>query len=511
MIKRSIDRDNYYKALNLTQDPFQDGYSKSTFFTTPELQHRLDLLRHLLEFSQQILLVKGVSKVGKSTFCQHLMAAVDADWIICQIKASEKTGPDTLVKAMLHEHMGKTEDTFETIAGLNRYLEFCNLNSRVPILIIDDVDNLNQASLRFIFQLMEFKEQDTFIRVVLVGQESFLQRLNRVAEELSNNTLIHSVTIPAFTPEQTTAYLRHRLRVCGGREDMFTEKEESRIHKVAAGVAGDINFLARQGLSDPAELVPSKAVSKSIEKNSKKSAQIFKLMFASLALTLSIIALWLYWQEGRQIETKTVLLNLPPEPMPVAAKVTNETDRYSAEPLPDAWLESQVELTPSSVSTEIAAPPSVEQQSVQQNNTIQEEEKTSVNRPVQTSSAVDTTPDPAATVAPGVVSGIGAEFDKMKGDEWLRAQSDHSYVLQLIGAVELATITHFLQQARLDREKIALFKTKQSGKDWYVLVYGLYSDPEKARAAITSLPKNVQAEDPWPKSIASIHAAMKGP
>lgn len=494
MVKQSFARGDYFKALNLDQDPFQSNYSKLSFFTTPELQHRLDLIKHLLEFSQQILLVRGLPKVGKTAFCQHLKATSDAEWINHQIDATEDIGPDALVKTILREHKDMLEESSETIAALNSYLEHCNLNARVPILFVDNVDKLNQASLRFIFQLMEFREQGTFIRVVLIGQETFLQRLNEIAEELSNTGLIHSITIPAFNSEQTAAYLRHRLRVCSGSDDMFSEKEVTRIHKVTAGIAGDINFLARQGLSDPAELVAEYPLAKKVETKNKNAWQIAKLILSSMVLTFAIVVLWLFLQQDAETDIKTITVNLPPQPPKATFEIMNVFDPHNAKPLPDAWLDESIAV----VTTEV--------------ETInQDEEKNLANGSVLTSSSLDIEAKSVAQTLSDATNKIGPIIAGInRSNDWLLAQPADHYVLQLISAVEIKTIAGFLRDTTLDKTQLAIYRTNKSGKDWQVLVYGLYPELEQARAAIASLPAKARAEKPWPKAILSIHEAIRG-
>lgn len=511
MVKQSYTEDNYFKALNLDQDPFQSNYSKLSYYLTPELQHRLDLIKHLLEFSQQILLVKGQPKVGKTTFCRHLMTMSDTGWINYRLDATEEIGPDALVKAMLHEYEDRLEESSETIAALNSYLQHCNLNARVPVLLVDDADRLNQATLRFIFQLMEFRQQHTFVRVVLIGQESFLQRLNEVAEELSNTGLIHSITIPAFSLEQTAAYLRHRLAACGGRDDVFTEKEVAGIHKVAAGIAGDINFLARQGLSDPVKLVAKYSPAKTIETNNKNAAQIARLILASMIVTFAIVTLWLFLQRDVEPDIKTITVKLPPQPPDVAVEITHAFDPDNSAPLADAWLDNQLVDTSPELNKSVIAVTTETETETARDNVKQDEAINLVAEPVLMPSTAVETKSTGHTL-PNTSNRIGSAITGInRGDDWLLAQPADYYVLQLISAVEIATITGFLQDTALDKTQLAVYRSNKSGKIWHVLVYGLYPELERARAAIATLPPKARAEKPWPKAMLSIHEAIKVP
>ena len=88
------------QVSRLAGDPFSAEYDESRYFLTPELQQRLDLSRHLLEYSQQVLLVNGENGVGKSCFCEHLANTADESWLVCKTEVNEQTGPGELVRAL---------------------------------------------------------------------------------------------------------------------------------------------------------------------------------------------------------------------------------------------------------------------------------------------------------------------------------------------------------------------------------------------------------------------------
>ncbi len=507
MTNQTYSSNEYFKALNLDQDPFQDIYTENSFFTTPELQHRLDLARHLLEFSQQILLIKGLPKAGKTTFSRHLISNSDTAWQVCRVDATEEMGPDVLIKVMLQDQLENSEGNTETITILNNYLTYCKSNNKTPVIFVDDADQLSQSTLRFIFQLMEFKEEDTYVRVVLIGQDSFVRRLNEVTEEKSSNGLIHTINIPPFSLEETVAYLQHRLKTYGGREDMFSDKEVSRIHKVSGGMAGNINFLARQGLSDPAVVNLEISSSQTSSKTNSNVVQIGKIVFASLVLTIVVVTLWSNSREQKQIGTETISINLPPESIVIEENVGDKPVQAEIEILPDAWLDSQ---SPESLSVEVKGQKEIGSidlpvaSVVIESNKQDEIEQTPEIVPVH----IEDVEPGSEVLATARETAIATD---MKGHEWLLAQPANSFVLQLIGAVEMETITRFLQEAQLDRSQLALYNTQKSARNWYVLVYGLYSERELARAAIATLSSKAQEEKPWPKAVAGIHEAIKSP
>jgi DamX protein len=508
MARQSFTPDDYFKILDLTQDPFQNKYSKELFFTSDETQHRLDLIKHLLQVSQQVLLIKGREKVGKTLFAQHLVVTADDDWLACRIDATQKIDPDILVKSMLREHQNDTDDTSESIALINKHLAHCNLIGKIPILFIDNADKLNEKTLRFIFQLMSFKEKNTFIRIVLIGQDSLLQRINEIADESSNTGLVHTINIPTFDLKETTAYLRYLLAVCGGREDMFSDKEISRIHKVSGGLAGNISFLARQGLSDPANLDLKVLSPKTSNKNTKGARNKGLFVIACLLITFIIIYVWSYLQEDESINVEQISLRLPEKQFSVSSKHSDELNKGEPISLAQSSLE-----------------PEVFEEKVEVAN--KNELDSTVNIPdvlklSHTESAGAAVPGLNQPGLPAVTEAKLEQQDsqrttkkmeitssEIRDHEWLQQQSRDHYVIQLIGAVEMTTIKRFLKGAQLDQEQLSLYQAMQADKPWHVLVYGLYSNREEARAAISTLSKDVQQGKPWAKSISSIHEAIK--
>jgi septal ring-binding cell division protein DamX len=93
--------------------------------------------------------------------------------------------------------------------------------------------------------------------------------------------------------------------------------------------------------------------------------------------------------------------------------------------------------------------------------------------------------------------------------EWLSKQDPEKYVLQLIGAYEKDTIKLYLKSFDRNEEQIIAFTTSNKGKDWHVLVYGLYNDRDKALAAIDTLPSRAKLMAPWPRTVGSIKDLLK--
>ncbi|MCB1753839.1 MAG: SPOR domain-containing protein, partial [Gammaproteobacteria bacterium] len=56
----------------------------------------------------------------------------------------------------------------------------------------------------------------------------------------------------------------------------------------------------------------------------------------------------------------------------------------------------------------------------------------------------------------------------------------------------------------------AYFRTKSNGRPWFPVLYGLYPSRSAAVAARAKLPGKLATKDVWPRSMASVHQAIKG-
>ena len=63
------------------------------------------------------------------------------------------------------------------------------------------------------------------------------------------------------------------------------------------------------------------------------------------------------------------------------------------------------------------------------------------------------------------------------------------------------------KKEKLDR--YVVYETSRNGQPWYVLVSGIYASKEEAKRAVTSLPADVQAKNPWAKPLHQVQADLK--
>jgi general secretion pathway protein A len=126
-----------------------------------------------------------------------------------------------------------------------------NLGKRV-VLVIDEAQNLDDSVLELVRMLSNFETaRDKLIQIILAGQPQLADNIGSAElVQLRQRISIFSRLTP-LTPEETTLYIRHRLRVAGYNSDMplFTKDALAIIAESSEGIPRNINNLCFNALS----------------------------------------------------------------------------------------------------------------------------------------------------------------------------------------------------------------------------------------------------------------------
>ena len=268
-MKKSLTDSDYYIKQGLLKDPYPIDIVDDIYFTTPDLTHRIELIKHLLEFSHQLLLATAPAGGGKTALFNNLDVDADSSWTFSKVIADKGMDPNILAMEMVRDAIpDEVDQSTQPISAIHKYLEHCHRKKRLPVLLIDDAHTLSIDTLEYITQLIETKHVETQLRIVLFGEASILKKLDDPRITASSSGILHTVNIPSLTEEQTAAYVEYRFKACDENATLpFTEKNYRQIYKVSGGIPGKINQLARQTMRNPTRpgkiFISFKSVSKS--------------------------------------------------------------------------------------------------------------------------------------------------------------------------------------------------------------------------------------------------------
>ncbi len=239
----------YLGYFNLQQAPFTPVVDDAFFFADPAITQRLEMLRHLVRYSDLLLVVIGEQGSGKTTLLQQFLLAGTEQMPVCRVDGEYGMDTGRLLDriAVGFALSAAPKDT----AGLAESLGE-RAGNQPFLLLIDDAHRLSMEALATLLELAELDgPQGRLLRIVLFCEPAINELLADPAIASLRDRITQTMEMPLFTEEQTAGYLLHRMKVAGLRgESPFSSKLVKMIHKGARGNPARINELAHQALME---------------------------------------------------------------------------------------------------------------------------------------------------------------------------------------------------------------------------------------------------------------------
>ena len=245
----------YLGRYGLIEAPFAPAHDDRYFYLDAERAQRLDMLQHLCQYSQLLLMVTGPAGVGKTSLMRRFISNADQDWRICQLDATPMMDADQLLRHIatgfgLHP---LPDDPAQVHAALYDHMVSLQRRNLVPILVVDDAHDLPEDALETLFQLADTESGDGhLLRIILFCEPQIERILDSRALRGVRDRITHTLDVPPLGEEQVAEYLRHRLHVAGfrGDESPFSPRAIKRIARTSEGIPARINRLAHTLLRD---------------------------------------------------------------------------------------------------------------------------------------------------------------------------------------------------------------------------------------------------------------------
>jgi len=340
---------NYLSRYGLSCNPFALEYSKEFFLIDDERSKRLNILSHLIQHSDLLLLVTGTRGIGKTSMLMHFLGMATESWVTCHIQSHTMLHPDVLYRHISEAFKIEPADSLkETRQRLQQRLSELTHGDYIPILLIDDAHELPAESLREIILLSEMTLDDNgLIRTVLFSEPQIDRILETPLLKDIRNRITHTLDIPALDEKQTYQYIKHRLVTAGLHGDVpITDKKIHHIYRQSEGIPLAINRLATAELSESPETV-SVTRSPKPRRSTKPLKPVFILLSIILIAGLITAAIihdvsnrlwkdepdqWANDEENRTIPK--ISINKPKPVSPAKSDDNTESDLPNKQPVP---------------------------------------------------------------------------------------------------------------------------------------------------------------------------------
>ena len=240
----------YEQHWRLNQPAFRSSGSAQFFYPSRSHEAAVLKLRYLVEQRQGIAVLTGNPGSGKTcvidAFCEQLPSGCGP---VVPIWFPQLTSAELL--GLLTSKLESGDETGSMVCqGLDHVLQrlegqLLQLTQagRHPLIVIDDAHLIADRRVWQTLQLLlNYRRADRIdFSILLSGQPEVVGQIKRYGSLLDRLAFVSSLS--PLEPDETIAYIRHRLQAAGGSVGIFEESALTAIHEHSGGNPRRINRL----------------------------------------------------------------------------------------------------------------------------------------------------------------------------------------------------------------------------------------------------------------------------
>lgn len=232
----------------LQEQPFGTTPDPRYFYPLAANEEALASLKCAVEYRVGFAALIAEPGLGKTTILFDLLdhyrstastafvfnTQCDASWLLRQI--AEDLG------------VPASNDAAQTHENLKQFV--AQHSDPQPVLVvIDEAQNLEDEALEAVRLLSDFETADCkLLHIVLAGQPQLMTKLSQPHLIQLWQRITMLAQLKRLTLAETTGYIRHRLKVAGGKESLFDDAAIKMIAERSGGTPRDINRLCFNSL-----------------------------------------------------------------------------------------------------------------------------------------------------------------------------------------------------------------------------------------------------------------------
>ena len=238
------------------------GLNEKPFAITPDPRYlylserHAEALAHLLYGINEaggFVQLTGEVGTGKTTIVRSLLAQTPKNAEIALILNPKMTAPEFLLTICEELGIGVPDSATESLKDLvdilSGYLLRAHAGGRRVVVVVDEAQNLAPTVLEQV-RLLTNLETNTrkLLQIILIGQPELRELLARNELRQLAQRITGRYHLNPLTAAETAAYVRHRLRVAGATNDIFSPAALAEVHRLTTGVPRVINVVCDRAL-----------------------------------------------------------------------------------------------------------------------------------------------------------------------------------------------------------------------------------------------------------------------
>jgi len=237
----------YKSFYNLESKPFETKADPTFLWLGKQHKEALSILRYGIFDNMGFLLLTGGAGTGKTTLIHGLTKGLKSDviWTIMEDPDLERIEFYNKITAGFGINKNFTSKV-QFLIQFSHFLHQSYDKGKKVVLFIDDCHLLSQGLLEELRLLSNIEKADAkLIDIFFIGRPEFNELLAQSSNRAIRERLGLKAKLVPFDASETGDYIRHRLKISGSVENIFSTRAIQAVHQFSKGVPEDINVLCR--------------------------------------------------------------------------------------------------------------------------------------------------------------------------------------------------------------------------------------------------------------------------
>lgn len=223
---------------------FPFGKEIESFHAYTQFNEIKDLLSISLPL-KTMTLITGQAGAGKTTAVRSVLESLPSNTHAVIYLGHDQQGNALTRRLCMSLGLKPKHNRGQQLLQVGQYLlENQSESGRSITLVIDECHLLDLPTLEDLRMLTNSEfDSSSPISIILIGQLSFRRQLKAPGYEAVNQRIAFRYALEGLSLEETSDYIKHRLKLAGASEDIFLADGIRQIFAASGGIPREINNL----------------------------------------------------------------------------------------------------------------------------------------------------------------------------------------------------------------------------------------------------------------------------
>jgi general secretion pathway protein A len=243
---------DYLEYYNLTEHPFSNVVDSRFYYKSPQQSEAVMKLKYAVDTKKGLAVVIGNIGAGKTTLARRLLEELDEEnyeaalLVIIHSSVSSEWLFKKFAAQLGVSHI--SDNKLELIGQIYKRLYEINAEGKKAVVLMDEVQMLNSREIMEEFRgLLNMESSEgKMVNFIFFGLPDLDQVLS-LDEPLKQRVAVR-IRLSAYSEDNTTDYINHRLDVAGCSSEVFSPAAIKLIFKYSNGTPRLINTICDNAL-----------------------------------------------------------------------------------------------------------------------------------------------------------------------------------------------------------------------------------------------------------------------